>query len=325
MGRLEDYSDFGSTSTGKLSARYDFTDSFALRGSLSTGYRAPALGQSGYAATGIQAGTGLAFVETRGLPVDSDAARALGASDLKPEKSDDISVGFVWQPVSGAAITLDTYRIDIRDRITLSDNLGGPFVTNILTAAGYPQVSVANFFTNSLDTRTEGVDASASYQFDLGQGNLRVSTAYSYAKTEVTDIAENPAPLQGSGLILSGRQAIGFIEDAAPKNKVVLRAVYDLNHWNINLAANRYCKYIDRDASNANFDQTYNAQWVVDLDVGYQLSERLHLNLGSNNLFDSYPDEQIPQRRTLGQTRYSPLAPAGYDGRFVYTRVTYDF
>lgn len=325
VGRLEDYSDFGSTSTGKISARYDFNPEFALRSSFSSGYRAPALGQSGYAATGIQAGTGLAFVETRGLPVDSDAARALGATDLKPEKSDDISVGFVWQPVSGAAITLDTYRIEIRDRITLSDNLGGPFVTSILTAAGYPQVSVANFFTNSLDTETEGVDVSASYQFDVAGGNLRLSSAYSYAKTEVTDIAENPEPLKNSGLILSGRQAIGYIEDAAPKNKVIVRATYEINDWNINLAATRYGTFIDRDASNPANDQTYDEQWVVDLDLGYRATNNLSVNLGANNLLDSYPEEQIIQRRTLGQTQYSPLSPAGYDGRFVYTRITYDF
>lgn len=326
VGRYEHYSDFGGTSTGKISSRYEVTPSFAVRSSFSTGYRAPALGQSGYALTGIQAGTGLTFVETRGLPVDSAAARALGATDLKPEKSTDFSLGLVWQPVRNASVTLDAYVINIKDRITLSDNLGGSFVTNILTAAGYPQVTVANFFTNGVDTRTSGVDLTSAYQLDLeSHGRLTLNAAFSSARTEVIDIAANPAPLASSGLVLFGRQAIGYIEDAAPKNKWVLGLRHQLANWDVTLNTIRYGTFIDRDASNAAYDQKYSAQWVTNLDVGYQLSDAWRVNLGANNLFDTYPDKQIPQRRTLGQTKYSPLSPAGYDGRFVYARLTFDF
>ncbi|WP_079434775.1 TonB-dependent siderophore receptor [Zoogloea sp. LCSB751] len=326
VGRVDEYSDSGTTVNGKGSVRYDFTPKVAVRTSYSTGYRAPALGQSGYAVTGIQAGTGLNFVETRGLPVDNPAARALGATDLRPEKSRDLSVGVVLRPIENASITVDAYQIDIRDRITLSDNLGGPTVTSLLTAAGYPQVTVANFFANGLDTRTTGVDVTGRYRFELRNGaKVDLNAAFSEAHTSVTRVKANPAPLAASGLTLFGRQAIGYIEDAAPRNKWVFGQTYRQGKWRVTATETRYGTYVDRDASNPVYDQTYSAQWIADLEVGYAPAPGWQLAAGALNLFNSYPDKQIPQRRTLGQTEYSPLSPAGYDGAFYYVRVAYQF
>ncbi|WP_447595407.1 TonB-dependent receptor plug domain-containing protein [Aquipseudomonas campi] len=326
-GRYDEYSDAGSTSNGKVSARYALTDSLAFRGSASTGFRAPALAQTGYAVTGLSTRTGtLDFTSTRGLPVGSPEAQALGAKALKPEKSTDYSFGLVFTPIRNASLTVDVYQIEIDDRIVLTDQLGGPLVTNILTNAGFPDIQFAQFFINGVDTRTRGVDVVGKYRFNLQQDSrLDLSAAYSRAKNEIVGIAANPGQLQGSGLQLVGRQSRAIIEDYAPKDKLILSGAYVLGDWDATLSVVRYGEFSVAHPTNPAYDQTYSAQWVTDAEVGYRVTEALRVGLGAKNLFDSYPDKQIPQQQTLGQTWYSAASPAGYDGAFYYANLSYDF
>ncbi len=326
-GRYDEYSDAGSTTNGKLSARYAFNDNVALRASASTGFRAPALAQSGYAVTGLSTRTGtLEFTSTRGLPVSSAEARALGAKDLKPEKSTDYSLGLVLTPFRNASVTVDVYQIDIDDRIVLTDQLGGALVSSILTRAGFPDIQYAQFFVNGVDTRTRGLDVVGNYRFNLEHdARLDLSAAYSRAKNEITGIAANPSQLQGSGLTLIGRQSQSIIEDYAPKDKVVLSATYIQGDWDATVSFVRYGAFGVAHPTNAAYDQRYSAQWVTDLELGYRVTDALRFGLGAKNLFDSYPDKQISQQQTLGQTTYSPASPAGYDGAFYYANLSYDF
>jgi len=320
-GRFEDYSDFGSARSGRLSARYELTPAFAVRSTVSNGYRAPSLGQIGFATTSYQP-LGLTAVSTRSLAVNNPIARALGATDLEAEKSTNYSLGVVFTPLSSLSVTLDAYQIKVRDRVSLSENLTGPLVSQIVTAAGSPDVRIANFFTNALDTRTRGIELVSRYGFGFGAGNrLDLSLAYSRHKTDVTRIGDTPPQLAGAGLRLVGRQAVGLIEAGAPDDKLVLSAQYSNGPWSVRFSPRRYGEYTDFHASVPANDQTYSPQWIADIDGTYTFQNAAFINLGARNVFDSYPDLQKPAIRLLGASKYSDLTPEGHAGLFYYARV----
>ncbi|KZC39100.1 UNVERIFIED_ORG: hypothetical protein RHOFW104R5_20680, partial [Rhodanobacter sp. FW104-R5] len=185
--RHEDYSDFGSTTSGALSARYDFTDRFALRGGASTGFRAPSLGQEYFSQIsslfyGAGALPGLpAGIYNRGLvPVGSPIATLLGAEALKPEKSKNFTLGAVWNPTDALNLSLDLYQINIRNRIALSGAISTttPSVVSYLAANGISNLdySSISYFTNAANTRTRGVDFVGTYLADLGSAGTLTTT-----------------------------------------------------------------------------------------------------------------------------------------------------
>ena len=160
-GRFEDYSDFGSTASGKVAFKFDVTDKFGFRGAVSNGFRAPSLQQSYFSSTATNFIGGIPF-EVRTFRVVSPEAKLLGAEPLKAEKSKNYSLGLTSQPTDGMSITVDAYQIDIKDRIVLSENLTGTAVQNFLTSRGFPGVTGGRFFTNAIGTRTKGVDIISS-------------------------------------------------------------------------------------------------------------------------------------------------------------------
>lgn len=162
-GRYEHFSDFGDTVNGKAAARFEVIDGVALRGSVSTGFRAPSLAQQSFATTSTN-NVGGVLIEIGTFPVTSPVAIALGAQPLEPEKSVNLGAGVTFTPVSGLSITADYYNIQINDRITLTENLQGADVLALLTSAGVSGVSSARFFINGIDTKTTGLDIVASYR-----------------------------------------------------------------------------------------------------------------------------------------------------------------
>lgn len=323
--RSERYSDFGSTSTGKLSARYDFTPQFALRSAISTGYHAPSLGQANISSTSITF-DGADVTTVRVVPVTDPVATALGAKKLKAETSKNISLGLVWRPLENASLTVDTYQIEINDGIAFSEVLQGPTVEQALRNAGIEGVQAASFFTNAVDTRTRGVDVVGQYQLDLARyGDLELRAGFNYTKTRITGIKDNPSQLAGADLEMVGREARGLIEEASPRTRLMLGGRYNYGDWTLDLNANRYGHYRYVHASDPTLDQTFSAQWVVDLDLAYHLTKALTVAAGANNLFDSYPDKVLPGNRLLGFSKYSDLATAGSNGAFYYTRLSYSF
>ena len=156
-GRFEDYDDFGDTVNGKIAARYEVVPGFAIRGSVSTGFRAPSLSQSFFAGTTTSFGTGGALVNTLSLPVSDPLAQANGAVELDSEESLSKSIGFTWFHENGFGLTFDYYEVDIDDRIALSQNI---------PVAGIPGIGGIRFFTNIADTETSGFDVVASYQYE---------------------------------------------------------------------------------------------------------------------------------------------------------------
>lgn len=325
-GRYEDYSDFGDKFSGKLSARYAFTDKVALRATASSGFRAPSLAQQSYQAVTSTIVNGV-FVERGTFPTTSAAAQALGASPLKAESSTSYSLGLVLQPVDRLYLTVDAYQIDIDDRIILSTNITTNAATNSLLAGlGLPGVTAFSYFTNGVDTRTRGVDAVASYTVPFSASSLELTAAYSYNDTEVKKYIASPAVFGTLGLTQSliGRDEVGRIEDSYPRDKTILSGTWRSDHWDLSLAATRYGEFTVRNSATPTRDQTYGDSWVLDASVSYKPSTNWVLTLGADNILDEYPDRTVDlQNSTWGMLPYSNYSPYGFNGAYVYGRITY--
>ncbi len=324
-GRYEDYSDFGSKTSGKLSTRYAFTDNVALRATVSNGFRAPSLAQQSYQAVTSNYNNG-AFFESGTFPVSSTVAQALGAAPLKAETSLSYSLGLVLQPVDRLYVTLDAYQIKIDDRILLSSNLNDAAVLAQLQSLGYSNVTSVRYFANAADTRTRGVDLVGTYTLPFTASSLDLTASYGYSKTEITHAVEQPQGLIdiGSTQTILGRDEIGRLEDSFPKSKVILSGSWKLAHWDFNLAATRYGSFISRNSATADRDQTYDAKWVIDTSIDYKPSENWTLTLGADNLLDEYPDETTNLvNATYGVFPYSNYSPFGFNGAYVYGRINY--
>jgi len=324
--RYEDYSDFGDRLNAKLAGRFAFTDDYAVRATVSSGFRAPALSQQFYSTTATNFIDGVPF-EIRTFPVDNPAAIALGAESLEAEKSLNYSLGLVASPTDALSLTLDIYRIDIDDRIILSENLTGPAVAAFLTAQGFPGVTGGRYFTNAVDTKTEGVDLVARYGLDFAGSGLDLTLAYNWNRTKVTDVKPNPDTLEAVGLQLNrfARVEEGRITDGSPRDKIILAADYAIGDWDVQLTTTRFGKWKAL-SNNPDLDQTFGAEILVDLSVSYTWQERLTVTAGADNLFDTYPDRSNPAGFFTGNVApYPAIAPFGYNGRFVYGRLRYNF
>ncbi|MBX9399992.1 TonB-dependent receptor [Lysobacter sp. BMK333-48F3] len=324
--RYESYSDFGQTTSGKLSARYAFTDKVALRGTVSTGFRAPSLQQQFYQSTQtvIVLGDPNPF-QVRTFAVDDPAAIALGAEPLKAEESTNIGLGLVLQPLESLYITVDAYQIDIDDRIILSENLRGPAVARFLEARGYPGINGGRYFTNAVDTRTRGLDIVGSYRWPLAGGALDLTAGYNRNKTTLERIAPNPPGLTAGGLNLQriGRVERGRITQGAPRDKFFLGGSWNTGGWRFDATATRYGEFhtFNDDPSGAR-DQTFAAKWTLDLAATYAVNG-WEFTVGGDNVLNEYPDEAIYANSENGQLPYSSYAPFGFNGAFAYAKVGY--
>lgn len=325
-GRFEDYEDFGSTSDYKLTVRLQPVQPLVLRGAVSTGFRAPSLGQAWFSTTStnfLPVGGVLVPFEVGTFPVDSPVARALGAQDLEPEESDHLSFGAAWTPTSSFEIGADFYRIDIRDRIVLSGNFTGSQVAALLTPFN---VTGARFFTNAIDTRTEGYDLTASYGRTLGSaggaGTLRLSAGYNNTENEVVRVAPTPPQLSGLQEVLFDRTERLRVECGQPKDSLRLAADWERDAWFVASRTSRFGEYclVDRRV----VDQTFEAEWLSDLEIGYEFP-RFTLAVGAQNLFDTFPDRNLPDNSNLGIFTYPSHSPFGMNGRFVYSRIEFRF
>jgi len=349
-GRYETFSDFGDTAVGKLTARYDFTPTFALRGTVSTGFRAPTLDEEYYSATNVA--PTFAVIQ---LPANSVAAQDAGFQHLKPEKSTNFSIGFVAHPLDNLTITADGYLIYIDQRIVATGTLLGLVGTTVVSAGvlnaiaahgnvidptvSYVGVSV---FTNAANTRTQGAEVVADYASDFGEhGHVDWSVGFNYNETAVTKQSPLPAvvanPAFGQTTIL-GPTALGELTTAVPKEKVILGAFWSMDKWSANVRESIYgpsSLIVSTNGTGAGANavqEKINVTGITDLDVGYQLTKMLKIDMGANNLFDQRPPKVPPTpggvRPADGANVYgAPVAfsPWGINGGYWYGRVTLDF
>ena len=356
-GRYEHFSDFGDTVNGKLALRYEPIHGYALRGSISNGFRAPSLHQQFFTTTSTNFINGFP-VDISTLAVNSPVARALGSRDLEPEKSVNLSLGASANPVRGLTFTVDYYRIDIDNRIVLTENLGaagaGTAAVNaavkaLLDANGFQSIGAARFFINGLDTRTRGVDAVASYHFPAGAlGTWTLTAAYNYNRTRIVRRLNNLGPLATiPGIVLFGRvEGIRFT-DGQPRDKIVLSADGELGNFGLTARTTRFGSVISPGATAPLTDPNslvllgpddirLGAKWITDLELRYQPFSHLELAVGADNVFDVYPDRSPfgPRPASAGggvypinqyYLPYSGFSPFGFNGRFLYARASVTF
>jgi iron complex outermembrane receptor protein len=334
--RAEHYSDFGSNVSGKLSGRYDFTDAFAVRGSVQNGFRAPSLQQKYFATTSTNFLAGVP-VDVTTFPATDPIARALGAQPLDAEKSISYSLGTVVR-LGRLDVTVDAYRVNINDRIVLSENLTQPQVVAFLNQQGFTDVGGGRFFINGVDTRTKGVDVAASYPFELAAaGHLGVTFAANFNSTDVVRVPTT-APLAGlsPSPVLFDRINVLSFEEGNPKNKFSAVANWGLTRFGATLRATRYGEVLSPDsAANATFanvaaglhpnDVVLHARTLVDLEARVTFAERIKFAIGADNLFDKYPDANPFIVNGTGTAAFSNYSPFGRSGRFIYSRVSLDF
>ena len=322
-GRAERYSDFGSTVDGKLSARVQFDRRFVVRGSLSSGFRAPSLGQSFFSSTAtnfVNLGQGLVPVESLTLPVSSAPALVLGAQPLKPETSRHASAGVVLAPVPGLDLTLDYYHIAIDDRIVLSGNFTGPLIAPLLAPFG---ANSGRFFTNAINTRTNGVDVSAFYRVALDAGgDVRLHAGYNNTRTKIVGAVATPPQLAGFDQVLFDRIERRRIECNQPKDSLRLGADWKRSKWGASVLGARYGRFCSP-TLNPNDDQVYGAKWLTDMDLNYALSRGLTLGIGAQNIFNVFPDRNITVNSFNGIQTFPSASPFGMNGRTIYGRVAW--
>lgn len=322
--RGESYSDFGETVTGKLAARYDVNESFAIRGSIQNGFRAPSLQQQFYTTTSTNFIGGVPFDITT-FTVDDPVAVALGAQPLDAETSVNYALGMVFR--AGAFnLTVDGYRIDVDDRIVLSENLTAANVQAYLQAQGFVGSGGGRFFLNGVSTETQGVDIIANYAFPETEiGTFRGTLGANFNKTEVTEVpavpqlaALNPAP------VLFGRVNVLTLEEGAPKDKFTGQLDWGKGPFAATLRAIRYGEVLVPGTTAAT-DYNLDPKTIVDLEARYTWNDQLTLAVGADNILDEYPDAAPPGLNSTGNTPFSTYSPFGYSGRFVYTKATLKF
>jgi len=327
-GRFEDFSDFGSTSNGKLTVRYSPMKQLILRGAVSTGFRAPSLNQSYFSAVSTNflrdPATGqLAPFEVGTYPVSSPIAKALGATPLKPEESKNRSFGIVVEPMSNLEFTADYFHIDIDDRVVFSGNFTGARVQPLIAPFG---VTGARFFTNAIDTETKGYDLVANYQHGFGSlGRGDFSAAYSNNETKIVGVVQTPAILAGLEETLFDRIERRRLECGQPHDNVRLMESWTKGGWNTTLRQSRYGDFCSFTLLPID-DQTYSSTWIADIELSYRWSQYT-LALGAENMFDQMPDENFPgtPQGNFGIFPYPSQSPYGMNGRFIYTRLSYTF
>lgn len=327
--RNEHYSDFGGTTSAKLSSRFVVSPELAFRATASTGFRAPSLAQQFYTITTtnfIVVNGVNTPLETGTFPVGSAAAQALGAQPLKAEKSRNFSVGAAIEPVPGWRTNVDVYQIEIDNRILFSSNLVLPANLQATLAAQGVFASAARYFTNAVDTRTRGIDIVSTWQQKWGApGKSDFTLAYNHNRTSVVNVAANPALLTANNLTLIDRQTIGRATVASPTSKLALAVEHTLGAWNARLAGTRYGGFTVPQ-NNATLDQDFGAAWVGDASVGWR-GGPWSATVGIDNFNNRYPDPvtSAGNLNTNGIFRYSSFSPFGFNGRQYYARVAYNW
>tara|TARA_B100001059_G_scaffold236290_1_gene285994 strand:+ start:17255 stop:20278 length:3024 start_codon:yes stop_codon:yes gene_type:complete len=341
--RYDNYKGFGDTVNFKLAGNWSITEDVSLRGAVSTGFRAPSMQQLYFNNVSTQFVVGpngdLIAEQVGTFRNDSTLAQSIGIPKLKEEKSQNRSLGIVYNVTDNINLTIDYYAIDIDDRIVISNRLGKGLSDTLDAALESAGAGAGQFFLNGADTETEGVDLVATWNTEGLGGTLDFTFAANFTKTDVVDLF-TPA---GSGLEtipvedVFSAQETSIIEEWQPEDRINLSALYRLEDWTVNLSLNRYGEYTVEDGGR----QKYGAEILTDVKVNYFFNENLSFNIGANNLFDVYPD-----KNTIGNSRSGTIvdangntivsspgvftysrrsAPFGFNGAYYYVGAEYKF
>lgn len=334
--RYENYEDFGTTTNAKLTGRFQATDEMALRGAVSTGFRAPTIGQSMVRNVTTSFAAGLGLVDNATLPPTHPISVLKGGKALTPEESTNFSFGTVVE-VDDFYATLDYYRIEVEDRISQSSSqtLTPADIQALLNLGVADATSFAGvkYFTNDFDTTTQGVDFVANYGADLMGGRTTFALAVNYNKTEVDRITERPG-VDGDGnpVVLRNinEAKVKQIEDGLPKVRGSFTVSQNWGEIGGFIRLNHYGSYFEDHADSGalrveddGLPLFLGAEQTVDVELNYSFSDNYNIAVGANNLFDEVPDENR-WAEVLG-AKYPTTTVMGFNGGFYYARLTYNF
>ena len=330
--RYEDYNDFGTKSTVKAATRFELTKEFALRGSVSTGFRAPHLAQEWFSSTATNFIGGVPF-DILTFPVSNAAAQALGATALKPEKSTNYSLGGTWNSKNGFSATVDYYHIKIKDRIVLSSNFTGTAVINLLATQGITGIGGGRYFTNAVDTTTQGVDVSGRYTWKTaGLGKFTFTAGYNHNKTKADKIKQAPANLAAiTTTPLFDLTETIRLEKGQPRDNLNLSTTWEIGQFSLLVREVRYGEVsavpftsatqaqidaltpgfkvafapavpgaVGGTTTNRQIIQTLEAKWLTDLDLTYHYDKHTSVSVGANNLLGVHPTTAIRSKIVNG-------------------------
>ena len=326
MGRVEHFEDFDTTTDVKLGALYRVNDNIGLRGSASTGFRAPTVGQQNVinvtTAFFTDPTTGATGLTQRGtIPPTCAEARLKGGKPLEPEESVTFTVGAVAE-AGPFSLTADYYRIDVEGRLAQSatKNLTDAEKAMVGDGGCIPAGDIANFryFTNSLDTRTQGVDLVASVDLPavapvLKAGQTELVFVGNWTRTTVTK--HDPEALN--------RQRIVQLEDALPKVRFNATLRHEQERWSAFARLNYFGSYSEYHADVEDWLFYPGSEFTLDVEGSYKPMPGVELSLGAENVLDNFPDEN-PFATNVG-SKYPESSPMGFAGGFYYARARYTF
>jgi iron complex outermembrane recepter protein len=333
--RFENYSDFGGNISGKLATRFKITEQIALRGSVNKGFRAPSLQQifnSGTTST-VQAGV---IRQTRQLPSSDKRLTDLGIESPKAENSWNYNLGLTAKVGTQFLFTLDAYQIDISDRIIISEALTTaiPAIKMALTGTSIQEVS---FFTNQINTKTQGIDFVTTFKHNFNDDNrFTASLGLTANKTEITGVKATPAALTAgaanpAAILIIDTISRSLIETSQPRQKAILSLGYQWKKLNVTVRANHFGEVTawEKPAATApHRSQTFGAKTIFDATITYNVLKNLSVSLGANNFTDVYPDKVLSNYASYfaGQTPYTRNAGQfGFNGAFYYVNATLNF
>ncbi|WP_103867368.1 TonB-dependent receptor [Aquimarina sp. I32.4] len=304
--RFEEYSDFGSTFNGKLAFRVKAAEAVNIRGSLSTGFRAPSLAQIYYNLrfTDFQGGTA---TETLLSSNNSPVTASFGIEQLKEETAINGALG-ATASFHGFTITVDGYYINVKDRIVLTGTFPAPQI---------PDVSEAQFFANGVDTETIGLDLIFSWKGNFDFGDISATLAGNINNMSIEDI--NNGPLDEGTFF--GERERAFLLASAPESKFSLNTTYSKNKFNAGVGLTHFSEIVLIDF--ADTEDVYGAKLTADLNAGYKLTDNLKLTIGGNNIFNEYPDQQNDGETESGG--YWDAVQMGFGGAYYYARLDFNF
>jgi iron complex outermembrane receptor protein len=326
--RYEDYSSFGDTTNYKVTAQYQFTDDFSVRGSVSTGFRAPTVGQANYSNVQTNLDGGV-LVDSALLPATNPVAEKLGAKELTPEESESMAFGAVWT-IGDLYLTLDYYNIEVTDRVSQSAKINLTTAQkDALKADGVPNVDSiqqVSFFTNDFDTTTEGVDFVASYSTALFSGSTTFSLAYNFNETTVDDFTPE----------ITGAGKVSRLENDLPNHRATFTWSQSWDDLSMFTRVNYYGEYqgvhVDWVGSEESpgTEIVADSEVTVDIEVTYHVMEDLKVSVGAQNIFDEYPSELNFEQQSGAANnswggKYYETSPFGFNGGFYYLKATYTF
>lgn len=332
--RFENYTDFGNTFNWKVAGRLAATDDIAIRGAISTGFRAPSLQQRYFNSTStlfqLDPLTGENVPNEVGtFSNESKIAGLFGIPNLTNESSFNLSAGVTWSIMDNLNFTVDGYIITIEDRVILTNSFSASSSPEISAILAQANAGSATFFVNGIDTKTMGVDVIITHKASLGAGALNTSLAANFTQTEVEKV-NIPSSLTGAADNFFGHEERGRFEDALPKSKINLSFNYKVNKFTSTLGFVRFGEVWARTGTQSDpsswIDQEFSAKVITDISIGYNVTDNLKMTIGGSNILDVYPDENRDEFRSGERFVYSRRASQfGFNGAYYFGRVSFTF